>query len=81
MSLVKKMIMSNLPVNQEPTRVEALFDGVFFTLKDFKVSLDYDFFLQALKELETEQALVVFKQRPEVSVVATRHGFVKYGTE
>ena len=83
MKFTNKIIMSCLPLDQKPVELNALYFDVSMTFADFKKEISYASFEESVEELSLEQCLVVFKNKAgfiSPVVVATNHGFAKYGT-
>ena len=84
MKFTSKMIMSCLPLDQKPVELGELYFDVSMTFADFKRELSYSTFEKSIEELSHEQCLVVFRNKAgfiSPVVVATNHGFTKYGTK
>ena len=72
--------MGQLPINQRPIFLEDLYESVSYDLQDFKLSLSKKDFNLALNDLIDEQAAVLFNRGQRV-IVATQHGFYRYGIQ
>lgn len=81
MSRLKRIIMSQLPVDQQPTSMDKLFSVSSQDMEAFGEKIEKSDFLKSLLELNTEQALVFFRGRENSPVIATQHGFHRYGIE
>jgi len=81
MSRLKRILMSNLPLEQTPISYESLFDKVSSDMSQFGDLIDNSDFYRALFDLKEEQALVFFDGKKHSNVIATQYGFRIYGTE
>ena len=80
MSRIKRITMSNLPLEQRPVGANTLFEKVRGDMAEFGDSINITDFLGALLELQKEQALVFFGDKADQPIIATQYGFRIYGT-
>ena len=77
----KRIIMSQLPISQEPVSIDCLRENVQADMEAMGHKINSEEFMDALTSLENEQVLVFFGNSKNMPVIATQYGFRIYGTD